>query len=197
MKPTLVLFTLLLSLLSVSAAVYKPQAGDIIFQSLPHNPLVDSIEGVSQSPLSHCGVVVEKEGQWYVLEALGKVSYAPLDQWTRRGRKHQFLACRFKKSAHLDTAKFVAAAAAYTGRNYDFHYAFGNEEIYCSELPFLAYKDVTGKSLGQVRKLGEMNWRPHEKFIRSMENGALPLDREMITPVDLSKADDLDVVYKK
>ncbi len=197
MRPAIVTFAILLSIISVRGERYRPLEGGIVFQSLPHNDLVDSIEGVSQSPLSHCGIVVRKDGNWFVLEALGTVGYAPLSQWTVRGRERHFLACRFKASAHVDIAKFLEAAKAYTGRNYDLHYAFENEEIYCSELPFLAYRETTGKSLGIVRRLGDMNWRPHEKFIRSMENGKLPLDREMITPVDLSKADDLEVVFKK
>ena len=197
MRPVIVVLAIILSIVSVPAGSYRPQAGDIVFQSLPHHELVDTIEGVSKSTLSHCGIVVEKDGGWYVLEALGKVGYAPLKKWTDRGRKRKYLVCRFKQTTQIDRLKFIEAAKLYLDRNYDFHYAFKNEEIYCSELAFLAYKDVTGKNLGVVRKLGDMNWQPHEKFIRSMENGELPLDREMITPVDLSKADDLEVVFNK
>lgn len=34
---------------------YAVQEGDILFQPLPHGPLVDAIEGVSLSIFSHCG----------------------------------------------------------------------------------------------------------------------------------------------
>ncbi len=41
-------------------AAYRPQQGDIVFQSLP-NPwgmdLVDAIEGSTASPYSHCAMV--------------------------------------------------------------------------------------------------------------------------------------------
>jgi hypothetical protein len=44
--------------------------------------------------------------------------------------------------------------------------------------------------------LKELNWRPHEDFIRTLEGGGLPLDREIITPVDLSRAPELVKVHE-
>ena len=196
MKQILFCLLLLLAISEARAASYAPREGDLVFQSLPHNSLVDAIEGVSNSRLSHCGIVVKLDDKWYVLEAIGKVIYTPLAKWESRGRKRAFSVSRFNAHTAIDIPKFIEAAKAYLGKDYDFHYAFDNDEIYCSELPFLAYKAVTGKPLGQVRKLGEMNWKPHEAFIRSVENGNLPLERPMITPVDLSKASELETIYK-
>ncbi|MEZ0386819.1 MAG: YiiX/YebB-like N1pC/P60 family cysteine hydrolase [Verrucomicrobium sp.] len=167
----------------------------MVFQPLPHGALVDAIESVSQAPVSHCGIVVQRGGQWMVLEAYGTVGYTPLPDWLRRGRKGNFFACRFKSEVQVDLPKFIAAAESYIGRAYDIRYAFGNVEIYCSELPYLAYKRVASKPLGQVKKLGEVNWKPNEAFIRAMEGGALPLERRMITPVDLSQAPELERVH--
>ena len=36
---------------------YMPRDGDVVFQSLPHNPLVNAIEGATNSRFSHCGIV--------------------------------------------------------------------------------------------------------------------------------------------
>src|SRR4051794_6901417 len=71
MKQGIVWFILAAALSRSLAGSYAPREGDLVFQSLPHNPLVDAIEGVSKSPLSHCGIVVKQGDQWYVLEALG------------------------------------------------------------------------------------------------------------------------------
>jgi len=49
---------------------YQPQNGDIIFHSLQKNELVETIEGATNSPYSHCGVVRFKDG---VTHALVKV----------------------------------------------------------------------------------------------------------------------------
>ncbi|MFM7182616.1 MAG: hypothetical protein ACKO2G_14285 [Verrucomicrobiales bacterium] len=44
-----------------------------------------------------------------------------------------------------------------------------------------------GITLGTWETLGSLNWKPHESFIREMEDGALPLDRPMVTPVSLTR----------
>ena len=36
-------------------ATYSPREGDVVFQSLPRGDLVDAIEGITNSPFSHCG----------------------------------------------------------------------------------------------------------------------------------------------
>jgi len=41
---------------------YRPVEGDLLFQSLPHCPLVDAIENATQSSYSHCGMVVRTDG---------------------------------------------------------------------------------------------------------------------------------------
>ncbi len=90
----------------------------------------------------------------------------------------------------------IAAAERYEGRPYDIHYDLDDEKIYCSELLFKAVCDATGKKLGRIRRLGELNWRPYEGVIRSIENGGLPLEREMITPRDFSEAPELREVFR-
>ena len=91
---------------------------------------------------------------------------------------------------------FLSAARYYLGRPYDKHYDFDDERIYCSELVFKAVRTATGVSLGKVQRLGDLNWQPHEAFIRSIE-GYVPKDREMITPRALSEAPELTQVFAK
>ena len=71
-----------------------------------------------------------------------------------------------------------------------------DEKIYCSELLYKAVRDATGTKLGQIRKLGELKWQPHETVIRHIENGGLPLGREMITPRDFSEAPELREIFR-
>ena len=47
-----------------------------------------------------------------------------------------------------------------------------------------------------MERLGDLNWQPHEAFIRSIE-GYVPKDREMITPQSLSAAPELMQVFSK
>ena len=70
--------------------LYDPQDGDIIFQSLPKNAVITAIEGATNSPYSHCGVVVNRNGKWYVNEAIGPVKDTSLYRWIIRGRRRKF-----------------------------------------------------------------------------------------------------------
>lgn len=193
------LSSLLLFIFGISCALQAtealvPKEGDIVFQSLPHNSLVDAIEGATHSPFSHCGLVVERNGDLEVLEALDTVHYTPWSEWKSQGRKGAFWIYRFKKEAFIDITQVRKAAEKYLGRPYDIHYSFYNSEIYCSELIFLAFREVTGRSLGKVRKLGELDWGPHVEVIKKIEGGNVPLERVMITPVDLAGARELMAV---
>jgi hypothetical protein len=175
---------------------YAVQEGDIVFQPLPQSGLVDAIEGVSLSIYSHCGIVERKDGDWYVIEAIGPVRETPLGDWIDRGRGHYFDAFRLTSDLQPKVPAILAAARGYLGRPYDIHYSFDDERIYCSELVFKAVKTATGHQLGKVERLGDLNWQPHEAFIRSIE-GIIPEDREMITPRALSEAKELTLVYTR
>ncbi len=175
---------------------YRPQEGDIVFQSLPEGPLVDAIEGITGSPFSHCGVVIKNHaGDWVVSEAIGEVRETPLHLWVVRGRGARLDVWRWREMTSRDPQTLKAALTTYLGRPYDFRYAPDDGAIYCSELVFKAYRQAYGVEFGTWEKLGELDWRPHEAFIREMENGALPLDRPMITPVGLTRSPLLEKIY--
>ncbi len=174
---------------------YKPQEGDIVFQSLPRaSDLVKAIEGVSESEYSHCGVVVKINGKWHVKEALGTVHYTELLTWIKRGRGYRINIYRFKTDYIKFTNKFVKALDSYQNLPYDFRYKLNDFEIYCSELPYRAFKDITGQDLGKLSKLVDMNWKPYEQTITKYEGGPAPLERLMITPKNLSEASQLEYV---
>lgn len=175
---------------------YAIQKGDILFQSLPRNPLVIAIEGVTDSPFSHCGIIVERSGEWFVLEAIGPVKETPLIDWINQGRDNRFWAYRLKEPLRNRIPDILFEARKQAGKDYDILYRFDNEEIYCSELIFNAVRDATGTELGTIEKLGDLNWKPYEHTIISIQ-GFVPQDREMITPVSLSRAEELFLVYPR
>ena len=180
----------------VHLLAYSPREGDVVFQSLPRGDLVDAIEGITNSPFSHCGVVMKNpDGRWVVHEAIGVVRETPLYLWVVRGRGARIDVWRWREIGAKDLATLRTALGRYTGRHYDYRYAPGDEEIYCSELVYKAYRDAYGVELGTWDKLGDLNWKPFEAFIREMENGALPLARPMITPVGVTRSPALEKVY--
>ena len=167
----------------------------MVFQSLPHNSLVDAIEGVTRSPWSHCGIVVHEHGMWLVAEAIGQVRKTWLPLWIMRGRKGHFEAYRPTVSRPADDGPLHIALDHYMGRPYDYHYAPGDREIYCSELIYDAYRDAYGVALGTWQPLRDLNWRPYESFIRSMEESGPPLERIIISPAALTRSPLVKRVY--
>lgn len=113
---------------------YQPLEGDILFQSLPHSPLVDAIEGVTASPYSHCGIVAKEHGRWIVYEAFHNVEAIPLKQFLFRGRDLRFAVYRLKSPFQQYVPATIANAKTYLGRPYDVRYRMDDERIYCSEL---------------------------------------------------------------
>jgi len=177
--------------------LYAKQEGDILFQSLPHGDLVDAIEGVSNSPWSHCGILMKKDGRWVVVEAIGHVRETPLKDWIVRGRAGDFQGYRVKVLSPEQVARLRMGLSEFMGRPYDYRYAPDDENIYCSELVFKAYNAALHFQVGSWERLGDLRWQPHEAFIRSIENGALPLDRLMITPVALTRSPLVEQVYPR
>ena len=174
---------------------YSPREGDILFQSLPRSRLVDAIEGVSESPFSHCGIATKQDGQWVVYEALGNVGATPLKEFIFRGRDRGFAVYRFES----DHQEFIPAtlehAKTYFGRPYDTRYRMDDERIYCTELIYKAYRESSGQELGELVRLGDLNWRPFEDTIEHFESGPVPLDREMITPKGMAEAHQLELAF--
>jgi len=178
-------------------ASYSPQEGDIVFQSLPHNDLVDAIEGITHSPWSHCGVVLRNDrGQWVVIESIQNVHEVSLFSWILRCRDGNFAAYRLDPKYSSLLPVFKKKLLTYSGQPYDFDYDMNKGHgVYCSSLVYLAFVQASGEKLGTLKKLGDLDWQPYEAFIKSEQGGALPLDRMMITPASLARAPQLHEVY--
>lgn len=174
---------------------YAPQEGDILFQSLPHSRLVNAIEGISQSPYSHCGLVSMQNGRWVVFEAFRNVEETPLKDFIFRGRQQGFAAYRLKDEYRHFIPAIVENSKQFLGRPYDVRYRMDDERIYCTELIYKAYRGAARQPLGRLSRLGDLNWRPYEATIEHFEGGPAPLDREMITPREMAKAPQLSLVY--
>lgn len=181
------------SLFAVPA--YEPMEGDVVFQSLPNPPgidLIDTIEGATGSPFSHCGMVLRHEDRWCVIEAIGPVQIIPLEDWRERGRGRRMWVYRVTEPnrAHIPAA--LKAMKEDLGKPYDIRYRLDAEAIYCSELIFRGWKSAAGAGMGRTVKLGELKWQPYRKVIAAIERSqVIPLDREIITPRDLALAPQL------
>jgi len=174
---------------------YIPEEGDVIFQSLPDSKLTRAIEGATGSPYSHAGMVIKKNGFWYVREAVGPVMDTRLYLWIVRGRRAHFAVFRLKEQYKKNIPKFINESEKYLGRPYDIYFELDDEKIYCSELIYKSFKDATQENLGDLVKFKELNWKPHIGIIKSIEPEEVPYERKMITPGELAKAQQLVKIY--
>jgi hypothetical protein len=179
----------------VSSTTYEPREGDVIFQSLPHNPLIDAIEGCSDSPYSHCGIVKRNGDAWAVVQAIGPVCQTEVKSFLSQGRDGSYSVFRLKEAYQPKVSAFISAALGYEGRPYDIHYDLDDGAIYCSELIYKAFQTATGEEMGELQRLGDLRWQPHVQVIKQIEDGNVPLERKMITPRKLSEAKQLVKVF--
>ncbi len=170
------------------------QDGDIIFQSLSGD-LPQHISGITQSPINHCGIVVVEKGNIFVIEASSDVCKTPIEEWVQRGKGKKFALMRMKGIETWQEKRVVQEAFKFLGHPYDFQYRWDDEKIYCSELVYKAYKRGIGVLLGNLKPLKEMNYKGHEEFIKKTTGGELPLNRKIITPVDIYKSPLLYPIY--
>ena len=164
------------------------QEGDVLLQSLPHSELTDAIETASESPWSHCGILVKRGGHWQVAQALMDVHYTPLIEYLIQGRDLRVSSFRMKNLTAEQRARLQPGIAKLLGKPYDINYEPDDRKIYCSELVWKVYDRELGIHWGEWEAFGTLNWKPVEVFVRSVERGKVPLDRMMITPVALTKA---------
>jgi hypothetical protein len=188
-----------LACLVVGAADTKPpfrdyRDGDIVLQHI-RQPFCEVISAVTQSPYSHCGLVVHRSGKPYVLEAVGPVQYTPLDKWLAFGDQGRVTVIRVKDLDAKQIQQAIRVAKTFLGKPYDIQYEPDDAKIYCSELVYKAFLRGCKVKLGTIQRLGDLNWRPYETLIRKIAGGKLPLDRRMITPVALVRSPRTAIVH--
>ena len=170
------------------------QQGDFIFQHLP-GPLTEMIADVSHSSYSHCGIVVNKKGQFFVLEAIGPVKETPINEWISRGEGDKITIVRLKRQYQKHMTNIIKEAYYYLKRPYDILYEWDDQKIYCSELIYKAVLKGSGIRLADFDRLGDLDWQSYEEQIRYITGGILPLDREMITPEALVSSKFVYTIY--
>ena len=179
------------------AASYEPREGDVVFQALPLEvDLMVAIEGITQSHYTHAGEVVRHGGRWQVIEAVGNgVVYTPWEKWRAASRDGRWAAYRLKPAHRGHIPEFVNQMHRHAGKPYDFKFQITTDKLYCSDLVHQAWLAATGKRMGQLVKLGDLNWKPYQATIEKYNEGPVPLEREIISPVALSRAGQLERVY--
>lgn len=170
--------------------------GDIIFHR-SRSAQSAAIQRATNSPYSHMGVILHRDGEPFVYEAIATVRYTPLASWIARGDGTTYVVKRLKSGLSADQVrKLRAAAAPFAGKPYDLYFEWSNERIYCSELVWKMYRRALGLEIGARQKLREFDLadavvRPK---LRERYRANVPLDEPVISPAAMFDSPLLEVV---
>lgn len=147
-----------LSMMGVSSVYAQAlKTGDIIFHS-SKSTQSKVIQKATHSAYSHMGMVVYREGQPWVLEAIQPVKYTPLDAWIKRGVNQHYVVKRYEKPLSTQQQqRLVRSAEQYLNKDYDVYFGWGDDAIYCSEIVWKAYKQGLGIQLAPLQKLKQFD----------------------------------------
>lgn len=128
-----------------SSADYEPRDGDIVFQTSRSAQSL-AIQLATKSPYSHMGIVYLRDGKPFVFEAVQPVKLTPLDEWTARGERQQFVAKRLRDADSRLTAetlrKMRAAGEQLAGKDYDPYFEWSDDEVVVSPAAIFAAADL-------------------------------------------------------
>lgn len=146
-----------------------------------------------------------------MIEAVGTVKGTPLKDWVNRALLKRVAIYRDSTLTPAQAKRVLVEAKTYYGRPYDIFFSFNNHAMYCSELPYLAYKGA-GISIGKVQKVLELNfdnalvrkliksrWQRHEEC-KSKAYGFEKcfqhiLNQDLITPASIAEDPRFEKIY--
>ncbi|RFC53909.1 YiiX family permuted papain-like enzyme [Brumimicrobium aurantiacum] len=175
------------------------QEGDLIFQSSKSRQS-KAIQLATDSKYSHMGMIYEEEGNLFVFEAVQPVKITPLSKWIKRGENGDFVLKRLKNANEILTDsvldKMKRFGEQFIGKPYDIHFEWTDDKIYCSELVWKIYREVTGIEIGELEKLSDFDLSSDEvKTIMNKRYGnEVPLNEKVISPVAMFESDKLVTV---
>lgn len=171
-------------------SVKEVREGDVIFQTSQsqQSPL---IQIATRSKISHCGIIVMRNGKPYVLETLKTLVITPLDQFIARGEGGKYWLKRSKKE------NIKIKYDSYLGKPYDLAFKFDNGKFYCSELVYDIYKNQLGIELCMPKKVSAYLILGTDKLPaikKAMEKRGITQNQYAVAPVDIFESEYLESV---
>jgi uncharacterized protein YycO len=172
------------------------QNGDIVFQDSESTQSL-AIKLATNSKYSHCGIVMNLNDEWMVLEAVQPVRVVPVKEWIAQGTDGEYSKKRLKDKDILTTEvanQMWKNGSAFIGKNYDIFFDWSDDRLYCSELVYKIYQRGAGIELGTMKKLKEYNLNSKEvqDQLKLRYGADIPLNHKMISPQDIFESDLLE-----
>lgn len=172
----------------------KLKNGDLIFQTSLSSQS-KAIQYATNSKYSHCGIIYNEKGKYYVFEAIQPVKLTPLDEWIARGKNGHFVIKRLKNADQILTVetlqKMKVEGDHFIGKNYDLTFEWSDDKIYCSELIWKIYQRAAGVELGKLEKLKDFDLTQEtvRKKMKERYGTHIPLNETVISPSAIFNSD--------
>jgi uncharacterized protein YycO len=170
--------------------IQKIQNGDIIFH-VSLSGQGKAIQLATKSKYTHCGIIYEENGNFWVYEAIQPVQKTPLKEWIQRGDKQHYVIKRLKNASNVLIPEVLQKMKDYgktfQGKNYDIYFSWSDDRIYCSELVWKIYYKITGIQIGKLQKLREFDLTSSEVKQKMQERygNNIPFDEDVISPASI------------
>ena len=159
--------------------------GEVIFQTSQSSQSPLNQIG-TRSHITHCGIIVMRDGRPYVLETLKPQVLTPLDKFIARGKDGKYW---LKRS---DRENIKIEYAYYLGKPFDLAFSFDNDIFYCSELVYDIYKNQLGIELCKPKQVGDYLILGTDKLIKiesTMQRRGITKEQYAVAPVDIFESD--------
>jgi len=177
----------------------KLKDGDIIFQT-SQSAQCEAVRIATNSKFSHCGIIYDINGKWFVFEAVQPVKLTPFEEWIQHGKENKYLIKRLKNADRVLTPAIVQKMQNYSqqfdGRDYDGYFEWTDNKIYCSELVWKIYKNGASIELCPLHQLQDFNLKDErvQKILKERYGNDIPLDEKVVSPSNLADSDLLKTV---
>lgn len=170
--------------------------GDIILHTSKSNQS-KMIQDVTGSKYSHVGIIYNKDGKTYVMEAVQPVKMTPIDEFISRGVDSKYTVVRYiRKLDDRQKKMMYDYASAQLGKNYDSKFQWSESSMYCSELVFKIYYNA-GIQLCDIHQFKDYNLSSEDvqNTIKVRYNTEINPNELIVTPVDLYNGLSTGVVF--
>lgn len=169
-----------------STAQAEPAPGDLVFQE-SRSAQSAVIREVTDSRWTHVGVVFERRGALWVLEAVQPVRWTRFDRWRARGVDGDYLLRRPRRALTVSELRALRRAGErHLGGRYDARFEWSDRRMYCSELVWKMYERALDITLVAPARWSDLSLSPRAVALARRRLGRLPPpNARVVTPAAL------------
>jgi uncharacterized protein YycO len=131
---------------------------------------------------SHCGIAVDTPEGVQIMEADTTVRIVPVERFIKKSVGGKYIIKRPEQQLSQPINK-----ERWLGKWYDLKFSFDNEEVYCSELVWLIYKEQ-GIELCPPIKINEHFMVRFKMLQEALRERGISPEQEAVAPCDLLRA---------